>query len=113
VLHGALASFPPYCCAQNAAVVVIDIVAIGSSGGIITIAVAVAIAVFAIAVVAVIVNFEGREGGGILFFPGFQGLLFGCGGLEASSSHNILLLEGSVASNNDFEVIICTCVNSC
>jgi hypothetical protein len=54
---------PSYCHAQNAAVAVIDIVAVGSSGGITTIAVAVAIAVSAIAVVAVIVNFEGREEG--------------------------------------------------
>ena len=45
---------PSYRRARNAAVVVIDIVAIGSSGGIITIAVAVAIAVSAIAVIAVI-----------------------------------------------------------
>jgi hypothetical protein len=65
VLHGAPASFPPYCHAQNAAVVLINIIAIGSSGGIITIAVAVAIAVSAIAVLAVIIDFEGREGGGI------------------------------------------------
>jgi hypothetical protein len=56
---------------------------------------------------------KGGRWGDILFFPGFQGLSFGCGGLEASSSHDILLLEGSVASNNDFEVIICTCVDSC
>jgi hypothetical protein len=54
---------PSYPRACNAAVVVIDIVAVGSSGGIITNAVAVATAVSAIAVVAVIVNFEGREGG--------------------------------------------------
>jgi hypothetical protein len=69
VLHGAPASFPPYCRAQNAAVVVINIVAIRSSGGIITITVAVAIAVSAIAVVALIIDFEGREGGGYLVLP--------------------------------------------
>jgi hypothetical protein len=79
VLHGAPASFPPYSRARNAAVVIIDIVAIGSSGGIITIAVTWGIG----------------------------------GGLEASSSHDILLLEGSVAGNNDFEVINCTCIDSC
>jgi hypothetical protein len=56
---------------------------------------------------------KGRRGGDILFFPGFQGLSFGHGGLEASSLHDILLMEGSVAGNNDFEVIICTCVDSC
>jgi hypothetical protein len=55
---------PSYCHVRNAAVVVINIVAVGSSGGIITIAVAATIAVSAIAVVAVIVNFEGREGWG-------------------------------------------------
>jgi hypothetical protein len=56
---------------------------------------------------------KGGRGGDILFFPGFQGLSFGRGGLEASSFYDILLLEGSVAGNNDFEVIICTCVDSC
>jgi hypothetical protein len=56
---------------------------------------------------------KGGRGGDILFFPGFQVLSFGHGGSEASSLHNILLLEGSVAGNNDFEVIICTCVDSC
>jgi hypothetical protein len=61
--------FPPYPRARNAAVVIINIVAIGSSGGVITIAVAVAIAVSAIAVVAVIVNFEEWEGGGCLVLP--------------------------------------------
>jgi hypothetical protein len=55
---------PSYRRAWNAAVVVINIVAVGSSGGIITNAVAVAIAVSAIAAVAVIVDFKGREGGG-------------------------------------------------
>ncbi len=64
MLHGARPLSPSYRRARNAAVVVIDIVAVGSSGGIITIAVAVAIAVSAIAVVAVIVDFEG--GGGVL-----------------------------------------------
>jgi hypothetical protein len=56
---------------------------------------------------------KGWRGGDILFFPGFQGLSFSRGGLEASSLHDILLLEGSVSGNNDFEVIICTCINSC
>jgi hypothetical protein len=105
--------FPPYCHAQNAAVIVIDIVTIGSRGGIITITVAVAIAVSAIAVVAVIVNFEGREGGGYLVLPRVSRPLIWSWGLEASSSQDILLLEGSVTGNNDFEVIICTCVDSC
>jgi hypothetical protein len=79
VLHGTPASFPPYCRAQNATAVVINIIAIGSSSNIITIVVTWGIG----------------------------------GGSEASSLQDILLLEGSVAGNNDFEVIICTCVDSC
>jgi hypothetical protein len=57
---------PSYHHARNAAVVVINIVAVGSRGGIITISVAIAIAnaVSAITVVAIIVDFGGREGGG-------------------------------------------------
>jgi hypothetical protein len=57
---------PSYCHVQNATVVLINIVTVGSSGGIITIAVAVTIAVSAIAVTAVIIDFEGREGGGLV-----------------------------------------------
>jgi hypothetical protein len=107
--------FPPYCRARNAAVVVIDIVAIGSSGGIIAIAVAVAIAVSAIAVIAVIVDFEGREGGGYLVLPRVPRPLVWSWGIGGFLLARYLAIGGfrRRAGNNDFEVIICTCVDSC